>query len=313
MKETYHQPVLAEETIKHLITDSGGIYLDCTVGGGGHSRLILESLSTKGFLIGLDADMDAIKSASEKLKGFENKFLRQIFYDQLDVVLHEIDKYPVSGILYDLGLSSYHVDQVNRGFSYQVDAPLDMRFDQNQKLTAADVLNGYPLESLERIIREYGEELFWRQIAARIVTTRSTATFKTTADLVSVIKSIVGERKLQKSLARVFQAIRIEVNKELDRLKSSLETAFHYLKRGGRMVIISYHSLEDRIAKEFFRYKSLDCICPEDLPKCVCDKVAEMQILTRRVVKPGEDEIRRNSRARSARLRAAEKVVEIQN
>lgn len=312
MNNTYHQPVFADETIKYLITDSRGIYVDCTVGGGGHSGLILDRLSPKGFLIGLDADMDAIKAASQNLKGFENKLLQQIFYDQLDVVLHEIDRYPVSGILYDLGLSSYQVDQVKRGFSYQVDAPLDMRFDQSQKLTAAMVLNEYPLESLEEIIREYGEELFWRQIASKIVRTRSTAKLKTTADLVDIIGSIVGERKLHKSLARVFQAIRIEVNKELDRLKSSLEMAFQYLKKGGRMVVISYHSLEDRIVKEFFRYKSLDCVCPDDLPECVCDKVSEMKTMTRRIVKPGEDEIRRNSRARSARLRAAEKIVEFQ-
>ncbi len=312
MKETFHQPVLADETVKYLVTNLEGIYVDCTVGGGGHSQLILRKLSPKGFLIGLDADKDAITRASEKLKGFENKFLRQIFYDQLEVVLHEMEKYPVDGFLYDLGLSSFHVDQVNRGFSYQVDAPLDMRFNQSQRLTAAEVLNDYPLESLRQIIREYGEELYWRQIAAKIVKNRSAAKLKTTTDLVNIVRSIVGERKLQKSLARVFQAIRIEVNQELGRLKSSLELAFQYLKRGGRLIIISYHSLEDRIVKEYFRYKALDCICPEHLPECACDKVAEMQILTPRVVKAGEDETRRNSRARSARLRAAEKIVPFQ-
>ena len=309
MNNAYHQPVLAEVAVEYLVTDLNGIYVDCTLGGGGHSRLILQKLSPKGFLIGLDADRDAIENSSVNLREFANKSLRQIFYDQLDIVLHELEKYPVDGFLYDLGLSSFHVDQVKRGFSYQVEAPLDMRFDQMQKLTAADVLNRYELQSLERIIREYGEENHWRPIAAKIVKDRSVANFKTTRDLVEVVRSIVGERKLQKSLARVFQAIRIEVNKELERLKKSLELAFQYSKQGARIVTIGYHSLEDRIVKEFFRYKALDCICPDDLPECVCDKVPEVRQLTRKVITPQIDEIRSNPRARSARLRTAEKIV----
>lgn len=307
--KTYHQPVLAAESIKYLITNKNGIYVDLTLGGGGHSYLILQNLSSKGFLIGLDADNDAIAHASEVLKGFKNKFLRQIFYDQLDVVLHEIEKYPVDGFIYDLGLSSFHVNEVSRGFSYQVDAPLDMRFDQNQKLTAAKVLNEYPLEALQQIIREYGEELYWRKIADRITWSRLNTQLKTTMDLVRIVKSIVGEKKSQKSLARVFQAIRIEVNKELDRLKKSLELAFQYGKKGARILTISYHSLEDRIVKDFFRYKATDCICPEDLPECVCNKVAEMKIILRKVIKPEQEEIDMNPRARSARLRVAEKIV----
>lgn len=309
MKKNYHQPVLADESIKHLITNTEGIYVDCTLGGGGHSFLMLQNLSSKGFLIGLDADNDAIAHASEILIEFNNKLLRQIFYDQLDVLLHETGKYPVDGFLYDLGLSSFHVDEVGRGFSYQVDAPLDMRFDQNQKLTAAKVLNEYPVESLQKIIREYGEEMYWRKIANRIVQSRQTTELKTTMDLVGIVKFVIGEKNLQKSLARVFQAIRIEVNRELDRLKKSLELAFQYGKKGSRILTISYHSLEDRIVKEFFRYKALDCICPDNLPECVCDKVSEMKVITRKVIKPGQDEIRLNPRARSARLRVAEKIV----
>lgn len=309
MDNVYHQPVLADVAVGYLVTNSDGIYVDCTLGGGGHSDLILQKLSSKGFLIGLDADRDAIENSNEKLKGYNNKALRQIFFDQLDVVLHELKEYPVDGFFYDLGLSSFHVDRVGRGFSYQVEVPLDMRFDQGQKLTAAEVLNEYELDSLERIIREYGEEKYWRAIAAKIVKNRTAAKLRTTRELVEIVRSVVGERKLQKSLARVFQAIRIEVNKELERLEKSLDLAFQYSKEGARIVSISYHSLEDRIVKEFFRYKALDCICPDDLPECVCDKVAEMRILTRKVITPGADEIRSNPRARSARLRAAEKIV----
>lgn len=313
INRTYHQPVLAGEAIKYLITNIKGTYVDCTLGGGGHSHLILKQLDSEGFLIGLDADADAIKEASRTLREFENKSLRQIFYNQLDVVLYEMDKYPVDGFLFDLGLSSFHVDQKERGFSYQVEAPLDMRFDQRQRLTAADVVNSYPLSSLERIIREYGEEPLWRKSAAEIVRRRAAKAFQTTGDLVSVIKPIVGERKLIKSLARVFQAIRIEVNNELDRLKTALELSFRYLNEGGRIVVISYHSLEDRMVKEFFRYKALDCVCPDDLPICVCDKVSELNILTRRVVQPSREEISGNPRARSARLRTAEKIVPFNN
>lgn len=313
MEAIFHNAVLADESIELLVTNPDGIYVDCTLGGGGHSSLILRQLSTKGVLIGLDADGDAVENASQKLKGFKNKFLHKIFYDQLDVVLHELDKFPVDGILYDLGLSSFQVDETSRGFSYQVDAPLDMRFDQGQKLTAAGVLNTHPLEALQRIIREYGEDLFWKPIAEKIIQQRSIKSVQTTNDLVEIVRSVIGEKNLAKSLARIFQAVRIEVNQELQRLEKSLELAFQYLKKHGRLVAISYHSLEDRIVKEFFRYKALDCICPDDLPECICDKESEMRILTRKVVKPSTDEIRSNPRARSARLRAAEKIIPFTN
>lgn len=313
MSHTYHQPVLTGEVIHYLITNVKGTYVDCTLGGGGHSYSILQALDSDGFLIGLDADADAINEASKVLEEFDNKILRQIFYDQLDVVLHEVDKFPVEGFLFDLGLSSFHVDRKERGFSYQVEAPLDMRFDQRQKLTAAEVVNTYSQESLARVLREYGEEPHWRRIAAAIVKRRGIDALQTTKDLADIIKPIVGERKLVKSLSRVFQAIRIEVNKELDRLKTALELSFSYLREGGRLTVISYHSLEDRMVKEFFRYKALDCICPSDLPTCMCDKVSELKILTRHVVQPDEEEISSNPRARSARLRAAEKIVPFDN
>jgi len=305
----FHKPVLVREVLQYLITDRKGIYVDCTAGGGGHSELILKTISPEGTLIGIDADAEALAYAEKRLAEFPNKILRQIFYDQLDVVLIETGHNPVQGVLYDLGISSFQVDVERRGFSFQVDAPLDMRFDQTQKLTAADVLNTYSQEELERIIRTYGEERHWRAIAREIVRKRQAIQFKTTRDLVEVVKMIVGEQYLVKSLARVFQAIRIEVNQELERLKKSLEIAFRYLKEGGRLVVISYHSLEDRIVKKFMKEKARDCVCPPGLPECVCGKQQEMKILTRKVVRPTATEIAENPRSRSARLRAAEKIV----
>ena len=305
----YHQPVLLDESIKYLITDLNGVYVDCTLGGGGHSKKILKQLAPGGFLVGIDTDSDALDYSSNVLRKFNNKVLRQIFFDQLDVVVHEVGRYPVDGILYDLGLSSYQLNEFQRGFSFQYDAPLDMRFNQKQKLTAADVLNKYPLEALQKIIRDYGEENNWKKISFEITKKREMTKFQFTRELAELVHKVVGEKRLIKSLAKVFQAIRIEVNKELDRLKKSLEIAFRYLKKGGRIVVISYHSLEDRITKEFFKYKALDCICPDNFPVCVCDKVSEIKLITPKAVFPSEVEIKQNPRSRSARLRAAKKIV----
>ncbi|NOX36333.1 MAG: 16S rRNA (cytosine(1402)-N(4))-methyltransferase RsmH [Calditrichaeota bacterium] len=309
MENGFHQPVLAPQVVQYLITRRDGIYVDCTLGGGGHARYLLQALDSGGLLIGLDADAEALAYASQVLKPFPNKILRHAYFDDLEVVLYELEKLPVDGVFYDLGISSFQVDVERRGFSFQVDAPLDMRFNQQQRLTAADVLNTYPQEELERIIREYGEERHWRAIAREIVKKRLVMKLQSTRDLVEIVRSIVGEQFLIKSLARVFQAIRIEVNRELDRLKASLEQAFRVLRQGGRIVVLSYHSLEDRIVKEFFRYKASDCVCPPELPECVCSKQSEMKILTRHVVTPDAEEVRRNPRSRSARLRAAEKIV----
>ncbi|RMG63338.1 MAG: 16S rRNA (cytosine(1402)-N(4))-methyltransferase RsmH [Calditrichaeota bacterium] len=308
----FHQPVLVQEVLRYLITRRDGVYLDCTVGGGGHSRYILEALLPEGFLIGLDADVEALQEAGRVLADFPNKLLRQAFSDQLDVVLYETGRYPLDGVLYDLGLSSFQVDVERRGFSFQKEAPLDMRFNPAQKKTAADVVNSYPQAELERILREYGEERLWRRIAAEIVRKRAVAPIQTTTELAEIVRGVAREPYVTKTLARVFQAIRIEVNRELERLKTSLEKAFHFLRQGGRIVVISYHSLEDRVVKEFFRYKAQACVCPPELPACVCGKQAEMKLLTRKVVKPGANEVAANPRARSARLRAAEKIVPFQ-
>ena len=305
----FHEPVLGSEVVEYLITDRSGIYMDCTLGGGGHASRILENTNANAILVGIDADADALAYASERLSLFPNKHFRQTYYDQLEIVIYELGKYPVDGILFDLGVSSFQIDVDSRGFSYQSDGPLDMRMDQRQKLTAAHVLNTYSQKDLERIIKEYGEERHWRAIAREVVHRRSTAKITMTKELVDIVRGIVGERFLAKSLARVFQAIRIEVNQELIRLEAALQSAFKLLKMGGRLVVISYHSLEDRIVKQFFKQKRLDCICPPDFPVCMCEKVREMKLLTRKPVTPTPEEIRKNSRARSAKLRAAEKIV----
>lgn len=313
MKDTgFHIPVLAEKATQYLITRTDGIYVDCTLGGGGHARHFLETISSQAFLIGIDADAEAVAYAAGQLGQFSNTHLRQAFYDNLDVVLLETGKYPVDGVFFDLGISSFQVDKLHRGFSFQKEAPLDMRFNQQQKLTAAEVVNRYSEEDLGRIIREYGEERRWRAIAREIVLRRAVTPFRTTTDLVEVVKDVVGDDHLNKSLARVFQAIRIEVNQELERLRRALQLAFNALREGGRLVVISYHSLEDRMVKNFMRDKTGRCTCPPDLPECVCGAKQELRLLTRHVVRPDAEEVRANPRSRSARLRAAEKVVPFQ-
>jgi 16S rRNA (cytosine1402-N4)-methyltransferase len=299
MENGFHQPVLKEQAVEYLIKSKDGVYVDCTLGGGGHSYFVLENTSPRAFLIGIDADPEAIEYA-----------------DQLEIILREADRYPVDGVLYDLGISSYQVDEEHRGFSFQAKGPLDMRFNPQQKLTAAEILNTYPQTELERVIRDFGEERHWRAIAREVVKRREVLSLEVAKDLVEIVRSIVGERFLNKSLARVFQSLRIEVNQELQRLQTSLEVAYRMLKKGGRLVVISYHSLEDRTVKEFFKEKHRSCICPSDLPACICDKVQELEILTRRPVvpeekeiRPEEKEIRGNPRSRSARLRAGEKIV----
>ncbi len=309
----FHEPVLGAEVTEVLIGDRNGIYVDCTLGGGGHSLLILQQLSPAGFLVGLDADQEAIEYANRVLSDFPNKYLRQIYYDQIDVVLYEIDKLPVDGVLFDLGISSWQIDVGSRGFSYQNAGPLDMRMDQRQKVSAATVLNTYPREELERIFREYGEERHWRAIAREVVNFRAKQHLETTDDLVEIVRSVVGTRFLNKSLSRIFQAVRIEVNQELERLQTALEKAFTVLKKGGRIAVISYHSLEDRIVKRFFKEKQQNCVCPPELPQCVCGKVSELKMVSRKPILPTAEEIKRNPRARSAKLRVAEKITEYQS
>jgi 16S rRNA (cytosine1402-N4)-methyltransferase len=306
----FHRPVLVETAVEFLITKTDGVYVDCTLGGGGHSELILQKLQPKGRLLGIDADSDAISTAEKNLRNYPNKFLRLGFFDQLDAFLTERDLLPASGILFDLGISSFQIDEPRKGFSFQSDGPLDMRFNKKQEFTAERLVNNYSQEELEKILFEYGEERNSRRIARRIVESRQISPILSTTQLASILKSVISERYFSKSMARIFQAIRIEVNAELDRLQRALKVAFDCLHQSGRMVIITYHSLEDRIVKEFFREKERDCICPPEFPQCICDKQSALKILTKKVIVPDSDEIRDNPRSRSAKLRAAEKIIE---
>lgn len=310
MENGFHRPVLLQEAARYLLTRDDGIYVDCTLGGGGHSEYFLQKTSPAAFLIGIDADAEALQHAEKRLKSYPNKAFRCSFFDQADLLLLELDRVPVDGFFFDLGISSHQVNEPRRGFTFQAASPLDMRFSNTQELSAAEILNKYPQPELERVIRDYGEERHWRAIVREIIQRRAIAPLQESGDLVDAVKRVIGERFLNKSLARVFQALRIEVNAELTRLPVALQKSFSLLRRGGRIVVISYHSLEDRIVKNFFKEKFADCVCPPELPQCSCDKVREVEILTRRPVVPSAEEIAQNPRARSARLRAAEKVTE---
>lgn len=304
----YHLPVMVDEVCSLLLWNSGGIYVDATLGGGGHTRAMLDRLDSSATVIGLDVDEDAIQYANENLSAYNNKRIIRMGYDQIEFVLEKEGISAVDGILYDLGISSRQVDSDEKGFTFMGDGPLDMRFDQRQLLTAATVVNEYPVEDLYRIIKDFGEEKFARRIAHKIDQLRSISPFRTTGQLSDAVRQVVAGKFATKSIARVFQAIRIEVNKELEKLLMSLETVIKYLNVGGRIAVISYHSLEDRIVKNFFKEKSQHCICPPEFPVCRCNHVQELEIITKKPILPGEKEMENNSRARSAKLRVAAKV-----
>ena len=307
-----HIPVLLAEVIQHLKLENGNIAIDCTLGGAGHAKAILEAIVPDGFLIGIDKDEAAINRAKDELSSFSQqiKLIKGDFSD-LDDILSEVGFLKVDRILFDLGASSYQFDFPERGFSYRYDAPLDMRMDLNQKLTAYDVLNEYPEGKLTGLIKKYGEEKWASRIARFIAEARKRKSIKTTFDLVELIKSAIpasARRKGGHPAKRTFQALRIEVNKELASLEKGLESAIKHLKPGGRLMVISYHSLEDRIVKNIFKEHSRGCVCPPELLVCVCGKHPTLKILTRKPVTPTEVEVVENPRARSAKLRVAEKA-----
>lgn len=301
-----HIPVLVEEVADRLITRKDGIYVDGTVGAGGHSHALLEQLSPEATLLGIDADAAMLDFAEERLRQFpQNILLAEANFSQIEAILRRegIDK--MDGLLLDLGISSYQVDQPARGFSYQHEGPLNMRFSQTDDYTAATLINTADEQDLMDIIRKYGEEKNARSIVRAILQRRP---MKTTKDLRQAVESVTPDRYRNKTLSRVFQAIRIHVNRELEVLERTLHAGISLLNPSGRMVVISYHSLEDRIVKQVFREAEKDCVCPPELPTCVCDKEPTLRVLTKNVVRPSEEEIDRNPRARSARLRSAEKV-----
>ena len=305
-----HKSVLLRESVDWIVTDPKGIYVDCTLGGAGHSHAIAEELDPEGLLIGIDQDEDAIMAASKRLEDAACKVkIVHSNFRNLGTILEGLNLQEVDGIFFDLGVSSYQLDTPERGFSYMHDGPLDMRMDQEGKLTAADVVNTYKEEDLADLIYKYGEERWSRRIAQFIVEKRKEKPLRTTSDLVSVIKAAIPKKARQDGphpAKRTFQAIRIEVNDELKILDSTMETAVKHLKKGGRIGVITFHSLEDRIIKQSFKRMAKGCICPPERPVCVCGHKPELKKLKEFI--PSETELEDNPRARSARLRGAIKI-----
>ena len=308
--EFKHKPVMLEECINGLNIKPEGIYVDGTLGGAGHSKEIAKRLSKDGLLIGIDRDEDALKAAKENLKEFQNvKFVKDN-HDNIKQILENIGIEKVDGILLDLGVSSYQLDERNRGFSYLGNNELDMRMDKTQSLTAKKVVNTYSEEELANIIYEYGEERFSRQIAKNICIARKEKEIETTEELVKIIeKSMPAFAKKEGHPAkRTFQAIRIEVNNELGILEDTINSMVDILKSGGRICIITFHSLEDRIVKNVFRNLENPCTCPRDFPICVCGKKPKVKVITRKPIAPSKEELEVNHRSRSAKLRIVEKL-----
>lgn len=290
----------------------GDIYVDCTLGGAGHALEIVKRIVPRGLLVGIDRDSDALARAREVLREYlENVIFVQDNFANLKRILSRHSVSSVNGILLDLGVSSYQLDVPERGFTYREDAPLDMRMDPRQTTTAGDLVNKLSAEELSRILWEYGEERWAAKIARRIVEARKDGAIKTTGELVEIIKEAIpapARRSGPHPARRSFQALRIAVNDELGSLKQVLEDAIGLLAPGGKVCVISYHSLEDRIVKNVYREFSKSCECPPDLPVCVCNRQAKVKVLTRKPVEPGESEISRNPRSRSAKLRVAMKL-----
>lgn len=307
-----HLPVLPEEVLALLDPAPGGIYLDGTVGGGGHARLILEASAPDGRLIGLDRDPSALRKAAEVLAPFgERVALRHRNFSEAAGVLAELGIGGLDGMLLDLGVSSHQLDEASRGFSFRGEAPLDMRMDPTVGPTAADVINTAAAEELARIFREYGEERFAGRIARRIVQVRQQQPLTTTRQLAELVRDAVPGGKAPARIhpaTRVFQALRIQVNQELEHVSRGIAEAVDLLNPGGRLVVISFHSLEDRIVKRFFQEEARGCICPPRLPTCVCNHRPRLEVLTRKGVRASDAEVEANPRARSAVLRAVRRI-----
>lgn len=309
-----HKSVLLNETIVNLRIRPNGVYADGTLGGGGHALEILKHLTATGKLVGIDQDDAAIQAAGERLKDYAGQVtIVRSNFSRMSEILKERGIASVDGIVLDLGVSSYQLDDAERGFSYMNDAPLDMRMDRREAKTAGDIINGYSEHDLFRIIRDYGEDRFAQNIARHIVTERERKPITTTGQLAEIVRESIP-MKVQKTgghpAKRTFQAVRIELNGELTVLKDSIDGMIDLLNDGGRLCIITFHSLEDRIVKEAFRRNENPCTCPPDFPVCVCGKKSRGRVITRKPIVPGEAEAAENSRARSAKLRVFERKTE---
>ncbi len=303
-----HKPVLLKEAVNYLDIKPDGVYIDGTVGLGGHAAAILSILSENGTLVGVDLDEEALTRCKETIGVASNCHLVSGSFSDIPSILEELDLTQTDGLLLDLGLSSLQLDSPNRGFSYRLDGPLHMGFSMTSSITANEIINTWPESKLRTLMKKYGEEHLAGSVAKAIVRQRTQIPIETTLQLRGVISTVVPPRYLNKSLSRIFQALRIYVNRELEALADVMKNFINFIKPGGRVVTISYHSLEDRIVKQAFRDHARDCICPPKLPVCQCDHKASVNILTRQPVIPSEEEISENRRARSAKLRAAERI-----
>lgn len=310
--EFKHKSVLLYETVDQLNIKPDGIYVDGTLGGGGHSYEIASRLSDKGRLIGIDQDEDAIKAASERLKPFMDRVtIVRNNYCNMDKVLDELSIDKVDGIMLDLGVSSYQLDTAERGFTYNVDAKLDMRMDKRQEVTARDIVNDYSEYDLYRIIRDYGEDRFAKNIAKHIVAARQKKPIETTFELNEIIKAAIPMKVRATGghpSKRTYQAIRIELNRELEVLENSIDMMINRLNKEGRLCIITFHSLEDRIVKVRYKNNENPCTCPPSFPTCVCGKKSKGKVITRKPIIPSEEELEENSRSKSSKLRVFERA-----
>ncbi len=306
MMQIHHIPVMVNESLDLLIKKKGGIYFDGTLGFGGHSSEILKRLNSKGILVSTDVDRSAFEYCRKRFENDKRVRLYNFNFSMIDVIAKIESLMFFDGVIADLGVSSYQLDNASSGFTYSVDSPLDLRMDKNLKNTAADIVNSFDEKELAKIIFDFGEEKKSRKIAHQIINSRRKKSIKSSYDLRKIIEEVTPQRYLVKTLSRVFQALRIYINEELENLRQFLNNSMKVLKSGSRIVVISYHSLEDRIVKEFFKYEELDCICPKDAPVCTCNKESTIKILTRKPIVPSIDEVKSNKRARSAKLRAAE-------
>ena len=310
--EFVHRSVLLKETVDNLNIRPDGIYVDGTLGGGGHAYEVCRRLGKEGRFIGIDQDGEAIGAASKRLEEFGSRvsIVRSNYVD-FQAVLDRLSIKRVDGIMLDLGVSSYQLDEAKRGFTYREDAPLDMRKDQRQNKTAKDIVNGYSEQELYRMIRDYGEDRFAKNIAKHIVAARKEKEIETTGELVEIIKAAIPMRvRAAKGhpAKQTFQAIRIELNRELDVLRESLDGMIERLNPNGRLCIITFHSLEDRIVKNSFRKNENPCICPPDFPVCVCGRVSKGTVITKKPILPGPDEMEDNPRSKSAKLRVFQRA-----
>lgn len=305
-----HKSVLLDESVDGLNIKEDGIYVDCTLGGGGHTEEILKR-AIKGKVIGIDQDEYAIERAEDKLNSYKNFTAVKNNFSNIDEILDDLNIEKIDGIIFDLGVSSFQLDIPERGFSYNHDMPLDMRMDKSQTTTARHIVNGYEENELSRILWDYGEEKWATRIAKFIVQEREHEFIETTGQLVSIVKKAIPKQVRQEGshpAKKTFQAIRIEVNRELEILENTVKSAVERLNKKGRICVITFHSLEDRIIKNTFAELNKDCICPPEFPKCMCDHRRKLKIITKKPIIPSEDELTENRRAHSAKLRIGERV-----